>query len=69
MEHVPVKSSSISHVGYDPSAKVLAVTFSNGTRYHYEGVTPQAHQSLLGANSIGQHFAANIRNQYRGRRA
>lgn len=62
-----VKSSMISGIAYDPGAQRLHVKFPNGNHYTYEGVTPAQHAGLLSAESIGKHFAANIRGKFKHR--
>lgn len=57
----PVKSSTIAGIGYDAKGQVMAVQFKSGSTYHYSGVSAAAHQSLLGAKSIGKHFGQNFR--------
>ena len=59
-----VHSSTIKAVGYDPDAQRLAVQFHSGGTYHYEGVAPEAHAGLMGAESIGKHFHTFVRGQY-----
>jgi hypothetical protein len=61
-----VKSSTISHVGYDSDTKDLTVTFHHGGTYLYKGVTPEEHEALINAPSVGKHFHANIRPKYTG---
>ena len=65
MDLKPVKSSGIAAVGYEPNTKTLGVKFRSGDLYHYHDVSAQAHQDLIGAKSIGQHFAAKVTNKYR----
>ena len=61
----PVKSSNIKAIGYDKAAQRLAVQFSNGTLFHYEGVTPDAYQGLASAESVGKHFGSHIRSNFK----
>ena len=63
----PVKSSMISSVGYDAGARTLHVKFPNGGHYLYEDVTPEQHAALVGADSIGKHFAQNVRGKFKHR--
>ena len=56
-----VKSSNISKVGYDAAEKIMAIQFSSGAIYHYRNVTPDVHEAMLKADSIGKHFAMNIK--------
>ena len=67
-ELTAVKSSTISHVGYDKASSTLTIRFTHGGTYNYPGVPESAYEALLAAESIGKHFHANIRNQYAGRR-
>lgn len=66
MERIPVKSSQIAAIGYDAETKTLAVEFlGKGTAprsvYHYHDVPPETHAALMGAESIGKYFGANVR--------
>lgn len=64
----PVNSSNISHIGYDASSKEMHVTFSSGSTYSYAGVEPEHHGAFVSAESIGSHFAQQIRPNYVGKR-
>lgn len=61
IELKPVRSSNISAVGHDPVSSTLAVKFTSGKVYHYHDVPADVHAGLLEAESIGSHFAKNIR--------
>jgi KTSC domain len=67
MQYQPVASSNITHVGYDSENGTLGVRFSSGKEYHYDGVRPEQHAALVGAPSVGSHFAAHIRPAYTGK--
>ncbi len=56
-----VESGSVARIGYDPDSRTLGVRFSNGGEYHYAGVSPEAHQQLLSADSIGRHINTHIK--------
>lgn len=60
-----VQSSMIQRVGHDADTRQLHVTFKNGDTYIYHDVPGDAHEALASAASVGQHFLANIRDQYR----
>lgn len=64
----PIQSSQIAAIGYDAAANALTVAFKrrDGTLdsvYQYDGVTPDVHAALMGAESIGSHFIHNIKKQ------
>lgn len=63
---VPVESSNIHAIGYDPKRKILAVTFKSGHTYHYGSVPPEVHEALVQAESIGRYYAAFIKAKYPG---
>lgn len=60
----PVKSSNIAAIGYQDGT--LAVQFSSGAVYHYDGVPPNVFAEMQAAESVGRYFSANIRSQYKG---
>jgi hypothetical protein len=62
MQRVPVASSNLKAIGYDPATQKLEVEFKSGGVFCYDNVSPQEHQDLIGASSIGSHFHQNIRN-------
>ena len=64
----PVKSSSIAAVGYDEAKQELHIKFHGGATHVYSGVTPEKHEELVGAESIGSHFHHNIRNEHKQRK-
>lgn len=57
----PVKSSTITGIGYDPKSQTMAVKFKSGSTYRYSGVSPASHQSLVSAKSIGKQFGTAFR--------
>lgn len=61
----PVASSMIAAVGYDDEKQQLVVQFNNGREYKYGGVPASEFNALVAAQSVGQYFAANIKNVYR----
>lgn len=61
---VPVDSSMIQVVGYDPETQILEVLFNSGQTYHYEGVPPEVHEELMEAGSKGQYMRAAIIDRY-----
>lgn len=59
-----VKSSAISHVGYDKNRETLTVKFHNGGTHEFFPVPEEAHTALMGADSIGKHFQQHIRPKF-----
>jgi hypothetical protein len=57
----PVSSSNISSIGHDPRHNVLEVEFRSGRVFQYSDVNPDEHAALMGAKSIGSHFANLIK--------
>ena len=65
MDRVPVTSSNLASVGYDPANSTLEVEFLNGGLYQYFDVPGHEHEALMQASSHGKYFSAYIRNTYR----
>lgn len=61
---IPVKSSDLRAVGYDPRSQILYIDFHSGGRYMYSGVPVSEHAALMAADSKGKYFAAHIKNVY-----
>lgn len=61
MNRVPVESSNLSEVGYDPATKILEIAFTRGGVYQYFAVPDSVHQDLMAATSIGRYFDLNIK--------
>jgi len=57
---VPVESSMIRAVGYDPETHILEVVFNSGRTYCYEDVPPEVRQELMTAESKGRYMRAAI---------
>jgi hypothetical protein len=64
MKLEPVQSSNIAAIGHDPEKNQLVVQFKSGATHAYEGVSAEDHAALIGAESVGKHFHANIRNRF-----
>lgn len=60
-----VESSTIAKIGHDPLHKELHVDFKSGGSYVYHDVPASEYHALISAPSIGRHFAANVKNNYR----
>ena len=67
IELIPVTSSQIAAVSYDPGNRELVVMFRAGSRKHqaiycYAGVPPELGTGLIAAESPGAYFHRPIRN-------
>ena len=61
MNLIPVSSSDLQAVGYDPETHRLQVEFCNGSLYEYYSVPESVHRELMAAASHGSYFAAHIK--------
>lgn len=59
-----VVSSNLAEVGYDEETKILRIAFRSGAVYDYRNVPRRVYDDLLTADSVGQYFHQNIRNDY-----
>jgi hypothetical protein len=64
MERISVNSSNVSSVGYDADSQILEIEFNNGGVYQYSGVPESVYEGMMGADSKGKYFHANIKNAY-----
>ena len=62
MQRIPVTSSELVSVGYDPNSHVLEVEFSGGAVYQYHEVPAAQHEGLMSALSHGRYFNEYVRN-------
>lgn len=60
MNRIPVKSSNLRSVGFDPNVKILEIEFTNGGVYEYYNVPESVYRELMAASSHGKYFHANI---------
>lgn len=64
LKRVPVSSSSVRSVGYDPIRFVLEIEFMSGAVYRYSHVPAAAHRLLLQAPSIGEYVNTIIKPRF-----
>ena len=64
MEMVPVQSSNIAFIGYDPDSETLEVEFIKGGSYQYYDVPIHVHGELMSSSSHGGYLASNIKGTY-----
>lgn len=63
-EMIPVQSSNIAAVGYDPAEQEVYVKFLNGSVYVYRGVSIHEFEGLKNAPSVGSYLHRNFKNVY-----
>jgi len=65
MNRIPVSSSNIAAVGYDPKTQTLEVEFNSGSIYQYFDVPQTIYAAVISAESVGKFFIAQIKGYYR----
>lgn len=63
-EMIPVNSSNVQSVGYDPATETVFIDFLNGSTYIYKGVSKFEFDNLKEATSIGSYIHRNFKNVY-----
>ena len=56
MKRIPVESSCVAEIGYDPGQQLLEVKLNRGTVYHYPDVSEDDYQAFVSADSIGSYY-------------
>jgi hypothetical protein len=64
MKPVPVDSSTLAAVAYDPARATLRIEFRDRAVYDYFRVPAEVHQALLHASSKGRYFNHAIRGRF-----
>lgn len=64
-EMTPIKSSAMQGYAYDPTSRTLHVEFRPGSVYAYADVSAEKVEAMMGNQSPGSYFAANIRNTHK----
>jgi hypothetical protein len=64
VEREPVSSSSILSVGYEASSETLEIEFKETGVYQYLNVPQFMWERLMGADSVGKFFNAEIKNAF-----
>lgn len=65
---IPVRSSNLRAVDYNPLTLTLTIQFHSGRIYEYYGVPQNIFDALLAASSKGKFHHRHIKNSYRYRR-
>jgi hypothetical protein len=64
MDMVPVTSSAMEAVGYDPQTRLMKIRFSGGRIYDFCGVPEHVYHGLLNAPSKGVYYNDHIKDRY-----
>ena len=64
MDRIPVSSTDLQSVGYDPDSLTLEIEFKRGATYQYQGVPQAEFDALMNASLKGIYFHANIKSRY-----
>ena len=64
IRRLPLRSSVIAAVGYNPDTAELEVEFRSGDVYRYFAVPASVHRSLVEADSPGAFFNRHISDHY-----
>lgn len=64
MERVPVSSSNLLSVGYEPESETLEIEFRSSGIYQYFNVPSFMHERLMAATSVGTFFNDEIKNTF-----
>lgn len=65
MELIPVESSHIVAIGYDPDNARLEIEFKGGTAYEYYDVPQSVYDCLMASDSKGGFCHQNIYKGYK----
>jgi len=68
MDMIPVNSSTLAFIGYDPDSATLQIEFKDGSLYEYFDVPQYVYDKLYSADSKGSYASKNIYKVYRQNR-
>ena len=63
MELVPIQSSHLAYIGYDPDSMTMQIQFKNGSLYTYQNIEPETYNAMMGSGDPGKYFTDIIRPQ------
>ncbi len=64
MNMIPVRSSALQAIGYDPATQRMKIKFQQGQTYDFCRVPEQVFNALLNAPSKGDYYNNHIRDRY-----
>jgi len=63
MQLIPVTSSNLSQIGYDPDTMTMQIMFKNGSLYAYQNVEPDTYETMMSSGDPGRYFTEIIKPQ------
>lgn len=63
MQLIPITSSNLSQIGYDPDTMTMQIMFKNGSLYAYQNVEPETYDAMINGGDPGRYFAEIIKPQ------
>ncbi len=61
MERIPVASSCVVSVGYDPGTLTLEIEFTSGAVYQYTDVPQEEYDGFVKSESKGMYYNARLK--------
>jgi KTSC domain len=61
MNRIPVSSSNLASIGYDPVTQTLEIEFLHGGIYQYSDVPSSVYNGLIKAESYGYYFDRHVK--------
>lgn len=68
MRRLPVDSTDLVSIGYDPKTRTLEIEFKEDRIYQYSDVEPDIYERFTRTDSYGEYFYAHINKHYRYKR-
>src|SRR5688572_17617925 len=68
MRRLPVDSTDLVSIGYDPKTRTLEIEFKEDRIYQYQDVEPDIYERFTRTDSYGEYFYAHINKHYRYKR-
>lgn len=63
MELIPVQSTHLAQIGYDPDAMTMQIMFKNGSLYAYSNIDPETYSAMMNSGDVGRYFTEIIKPQ------
>lgn len=64
MQMIPVSSSAMNAIGYDPQTRMMKIQFEQNETYDFCGVPQHIFDGLRNARSKGTYYNDHIRDRY-----